>query len=105
MEADVLHGVSPENLGDVVWKSEVSRYKHKYSLSKKNHETFSSRGALRKKHFEGTTFTFLLPVTTLYNLIIGKAMSAVSIAWTKIRSMNVLKFKLLPWSLYSNNTV
>jgi hypothetical protein len=61
MEADVLHGVSPENLGDVVWKSEVSRYKHKYSLSKKNRETFSLCGALRKKN--RGTFTFHSPVT------------------------------------------
>jgi hypothetical protein len=31
-------------------------------------------------------------------------MSAVSIAWTKIRSINVLKFKLLSWSVYSIST-
>jgi hypothetical protein len=35
MEADVLHGVSPKRLWDVVWKSEVARDQHKYSLSRK----------------------------------------------------------------------
>jgi hypothetical protein len=63
VEANILHGVSPENLRDVIWKSEVSRYKHKYTLFKRNHETISSCGALRKKNFNGSTITFLSPVT------------------------------------------
>lgn len=33
MEADVLHGVSPNRLRNVVRKSKVSRDKHKYSLN------------------------------------------------------------------------
>jgi hypothetical protein len=40
MEADVLHGVSPKWLWDVVGKSEVSRDQHKYSLSKEKCENF-----------------------------------------------------------------
>jgi len=42
MEADVLHGVSPKRLWDVVWKSEVARDQHKYSLSRKIVEKISS---------------------------------------------------------------
>lgn len=35
VEADVLHGVSPERLWDVCWEPEVPRDQHKYSLYKK----------------------------------------------------------------------
>jgi len=42
MEADVLHGVSPKRFWDVVWKSEVARDQHKYSLSSKIVDKISS---------------------------------------------------------------